>query len=461
MRERTANMKKIRTPFIIVSLIALLLSACTPENKSGSAFSENKGSGSSSIYSETEQSSKEISIVSKTTASESGNQPDSSEINSKSSSPVASVHSSAPSKSTVSSPIKPTAAPARQYYQSEIGMWYCVWWDSEEMDSYFYEHHWLAETRVKPARFGYYATDDTKKLEYDFNYFNKIGVDYLILDDTNNHMADSGNIASHINTCFKVANNMGVSKAVRLSFAGGNPLLNNNLEGMQAEMDIFAGYAAKYPNLYYNWKGKPLFVNFNTPVNFKFTDTKNRFTIRNSCGHTSEALGYAAKYNLNTNGLFGWVFDIQFDGSDVFGINPGWSRSHNGLQSGAAPKSRENGEKFTKMWLDAVKTKPKTIVIASWNDHAEETGIEAVNLKEAIPGRENESKNPYMYEQLTEGYLALKTGYLEGFYYRAEHESQVYNYSGKALNKVSAVPDNKVVIVIPDDYYSWAGVQRK
>ena len=65
------------------------------------------------------------------------------------------------------------------------------------------------------------------------------------------------------------------------------------------------------------------------------------------------------------------------------------------------------------------------IVIASWNDHAEETGIEAVNLSENIAGREAEKKNPYLYEQMTEGYLALKTGYVKGYYYKAESANNI------------------------------------
>lgn len=44
------------------------------------------------------------------------------------------------------------------------------------------------------------------------------------------------------------------------------------------------------------------------------------------------------------------------------------------------------GEHYRRQWLEAVKRKPQTIVIASWNDHAEETGIEAVELLEPLTG---------------------------------------------------------------------------
>ena len=94
----------------------------------------------------------------------------------------------------------------KQYYTSTIGMWYTVWWDKEGEP--YYDHHWTKETRTTPARFGRYATDDTEKLTWDFNYFKKIGIDYLILDDINNHQAYGGNIASHINAFFKTANSL-------------------------------------------------------------------------------------------------------------------------------------------------------------------------------------------------------------------------------------------------------------
>lgn len=386
----------------------------------------------------------------------SSNDSASSDKQAQASSHKTSVPSSVSSKATSS---KQEQKPqVKQYYTSTVGLWYTVWWDSEGQP--YYDHHWTKETRTTPARFGRYATDDTEKLKWDLNYFKKIGIDYLILDDTNNHQADGGNIASHINACFKLANSLGTSGAPKLCIAGGNPLLHNQADLMESEMSIFKGYATKYSNTYFQWKGKPLFVNFVLPQYFKYTNAN--FTIRNACGHTSEAKSAAesGKYNLNEQGLYGWVFDYEFKGAEAYGVNPGWSRSHNGLEIGKAEINRENGDLYRRLWLRALKAKPEMIVIASWNDHAEETGIEAVILSEDIAGREAEKKNPYLYEQMTEGYLALKTGYVKGYYYKAENDSNIYQYTGSKLQKVSSVPEGGVLLWIPDDYYDWAGVAR-
>ena len=344
----------------------------------------------------------------------------------------------------------------KEYYSSTVGMWYCVWWDSEAMDANAAKWHWGKETRVKPIKHGYYASDDSVKLKDDFTYFHTIGIDYLILDDTNDHNADNGNIASHINACFKMVHDLGTDNAPKLCFAGGSPLLNGDEIGMIAEMDIFYNYATEYKANTFFWKGKPLIVNFNLQKNYGWQDPKNRFTMRPAAGHTTEGTTFADEYDLNTIGMYGWVFDRQYYGSEVFGLNAGWSRSHNGQEIGVAALSRENGEYYQRNWLQAIKAKPEMIVIASWNDHSEETGIEAVELLESIPGRGAE--DPFFYQKITEGYLALKTGYLDGWYYRAESQSQTYQYINGKLQAVDTVPNKTAVIVVPDDYYAWAGV---
>ena len=354
-------------------------------------------------------------------------------------------------------PVDSSPATNREYYSSQVGLWYTVWWDSLERDPVFFKHHWGTNTRVKPIKHGYYATDDPEKLGDDFRFFHRIGIDYLILDDTNAHYNDGGNIARHIDACFAMAKELGIN-APKICFAGGRPLINGDVDGMQAELDIFAGYAEKYHDNTYFWKGKPLFVNFNIAKNYSYQDKQNRFTMRPATGHLLEGFHAYKEHNLDKTGMYGWVFDMQYETSEVHGITPGFSRSHNNLGTTLEPIERENGERYRREWLNAVKRKPEMIVISSWNDHAEETGIEAVELLEPIPGRGEE--DPFFYEKITEGYLALKTGYLENWYYRSESDPQVFQYRDGRLNKVSHLNGKEIVIVTPDDYFGWAGVPR-
>ena len=357
-------------------------------------------------------------------------------------------------RQTLPAPEQQDSVPTKkhEYYQSKVGLWYTIWWDSLERDPVYYEHHWIKETRVKPIKHCYYATDDPEKLKDDFIFFQRIGIDYLILDDTNGHYNDGGNLAKHIDACFAMARKLGPT-VPKLCFAGGRPLINGDVNGMQAELDIFAGYAEKYRENTFFWKDKPLFVNFNIPKNYSYQDTKNRFTMRPAAGNLLEGFPYRKEHNLDIIGMYGWVFNMQHDNSEVHGITPGFSRSHNNLGTILDPISRENGERYQREWLNAVKRKPEMIVISSWNDHAEETGIEAVELLEPIPGRGKE--DPFFYEKITEGYLALKTGCLENWFYRSENDSQIYQYRDGKLNKVSHAGDKDVVIVVPDDYFDW------
>lgn len=367
--------------------------------------------------------------------------------------------SKSPASSQLSGDTSTGGETVRQYFNSAVGMWYTVWWDSMEKDEFFYNHHWMKETRCKPVKFGYYATDDEAKLEYDFKMFKRWGIDYLILDDTNDHYADSGNIAQHIDACFKMARKLG-SLAPKINFAGGRPLINGDISRMQAELDIFAAYAQGYKENTFFWKGKPLFVNFNIPKNYGYQDAEGRFTMRPAAGHVSEGVAYQYKYSIDKTGMYGWVFNIQYEKSEVHGITPGFSRSHNNLGTSVPPISRDNGNRFRNEWLAAVKRNPEMIVMSSWNDHAEETGIEAVTLLEAIPGRGEE--DPFFYEKITEGYLGLKNGYLDGFIYRSESDAQMYKYSAKSkqLIKTSGVGAHDPFIIVPDDYYAWAKIPR-
>ncbi|MCL2304314.1 MAG: hypothetical protein FWC43_07090 [Planctomycetaceae bacterium] len=358
---------------------------------------------------------------------------------------------------TVTTGLSEAQTAKREYYPSQVGLWYTVWWDSLERDPVYFKHHWGTNTRVKPIKHGYYATDDPEKLKDDFQFFHRIGIDYLILDDTNAHYNDGGNIARHIDACFAMARELGTN-APKICFAGGRPLIDGDVNGMQAELDIFADYAEKYRDNTFFWKGKPLFVNFNIAKNYSYQDKQNRFTMRPATGHLLEGFHAYKEHNLDKTGMYGWVFDMQYETSEVYGITPGFSRSHNNLGTTLAPISRENGERYRREWLNAVKRKPEMIVISSWNDHAEETGIEAVELLSPIPGRGEE--DPFFYEKITEGYLALKTGYLENWYYRSESDSQVYQYRSGKLHKVSRLDEKEIVIVVPDDYFDWAGVPK-
>lgn len=101
-----------------------------------------------------------------------------------------------------------------------------------------------------------------------------------------------------------------------------------------------------------------------------------------------------------------------------------------------------------KQWLNVLKLKPKNVIIASWNDWAEETMIE--------PGYAqwrdyHGNEVPDWYLQITTAYANLRTGLMQGVYYRDVNNPQVYVVQNGSLQPVSVLPMGKPVIYLPDD----------
>ncbi len=453
-------MKSFKSLILIVTvlIVSIIIMGCNTAIKE-SGISESPESSITESVSETgsELSDSESATSGSDSVSENSNESGSSISESESSS----VESLSPTPVLTPKPTaKPTPTPTlpavevKQYYTSQAGIWYELFYSLHQAE---FPVRWINESRSTPVKDGYYHSGDIDKTRRDFIYLKKIGFEYLVLDDTNYHLADGGAIAMSADNCFLVAAELG-NKAPKLAFAGGRPLIEGKVDMMLGELNIFHAYYKVYPDNYFIWKGKPLFINFNNPFNFGYKDPKDRFTIRPATGLVSNSISYTNKFDLDEIGVWGWAFDAQYINSEVYGITPGWSRSHNDMVEFHGPISRENGKRYQRMWLEAIKTNPETIVITGWNEHVEETGIEAVTLSEVVEGREKEHLNPYYYQEITEGYLALRTGYLENFYYQSESGSQLYQYKNKKLIKVASVPEMTAVIVVPSDYFEWSEV---
>ncbi|NLN03801.1 MAG: hypothetical protein GX166_03125, partial [Clostridiaceae bacterium] len=113
-----------------------------------------------------------------------------------------------------------------EYYSSKVGTWFTVWWTDESQPTH---DHWFAEgwTRLKPVDYGYYSSGDEDYLTSVLSRLKYIGIDYLVLDDTNGHWNDFGLIAKNIDQVFKVAHELG-EFSPQIAIATGGPLRDGN-----------------------------------------------------------------------------------------------------------------------------------------------------------------------------------------------------------------------------------------
>lgn len=340
-----------------------------------------------------------------------------------------------------------------EYYSSEIGTWFTVWWTKkgEATYSHWYDKTW---TRLKPVDYGYYSSGDSDYLISVLSRLKYIGIDYVVLDDTNGHWNDMGLIARNMNAVFQTAFELG-EFSPKVAIATGAPIREGNAKQQTKELDAYWEYYEQYPGTFYTYKDKPLLLMYIAgEVNQRHYD--DRFTIRHGTGFISWQNRASDQTIFKTEGNWGWVFDIQNAGSEVFGVQPGYNKSHQGTKIDSI--FRNNGQHYIEAWLAAIKANPAVIIIPSYNDHAEETGWEAT-----VPVRENTVPNsdpgtpgedPYLYEKITEAYLALKYGYIDGFIYREESSSNAFLFKDNQLTQVTP-GETDLVIIIPDGYMAW------
>ena len=348
-----------------------------------------------------------------------------------------------------------------EYYSSEVGTWYTIWWQAEGHASYelWYRSDW---TRLKPVDYGYYGSGDTDYLTSVLARMKYIDIDFVMIDDTNS--PETGyytDIATNLYRVFKTASQMD-GFAPKLAIATGGAIRDfDNAEQQQADFDRYYNSVYKrYAELFYHYEEKPLLLMYvaNKP-DVRYQDNQNRFTQRYGTGFISWQNLSNDTSLYTTQGNWGWVWDMQNEGTEVIGVQPGYNKGHQGPYF--KPFPRDNGVRYTQMWLDAIKKNPQFIMIASYNDHAEETGWEAttpIRKPIASAGQDCEGEDPYVYEKITEAYLALRYGYIEGFYYQVENTKQVYQCVNGYLEKVKSTAAEKAgepVILLPEGYIEW------
>jgi len=341
-----------------------------------------------------------------------------------------------------------------------VGAWYGIYYYAPGTADDAGINRWSKQTRYRP-KLGYYDSGEIIKAQEP--YFKEAGINYLLLDHTNGYENDRGQILRNAKRVFD-----NLDHSIPIAIAGGFPLWNaekNAQErdiGIKDEIQKIWNDFAQRPN-YLKWFDnstntyKPLYVLYNDIQNDHPQDEIQRywkdarFTVRYSAGYADSSNPLLQPY-ANLGGLWGWALHYpQLISSETIAVQPGHNTTHLENRT-ATPTYKNNGAEYMKQWLFAIKNRPKNIIIASWNDWAEETSIEpglaanstAEKLKDSY-GEEVED----MLLQITAAYTNLRKGLMPNTFYKTEDNNDVYKVENGRLIKQSAMPRRKPVIVLP------------
>lgn len=204
------------------------------------------------------------------------------------------------------------------------------------------------------------------------------GIDWLLMDETNGLNNVGGailNRARKVAERIKVWNDNPSNRDIKYAFAvglmqGTNDPLSFEQEAGQV-WDEFANDAAIGGSSYhYQLNGKPLLILYGIP------DNQTRWI--NYTGSKANTDHFTVRFASNASaGEYGWQLPPTgtVDNNEVMNVMPGWNNN----SPGYIPVSRQNGYFYTVMTWDKIidrATKPQIVVINSFNEFAEETGVQ-------------------------------------------------------------------------------------
>jgi len=328
-----------------------------------------------------------------------------------------------------------TAAPPRP----AIGLWYTVWWTQDDQF-----RHWT-NCHLFPVR-GRYTAGDPAVIAAQYAQFRELGIDFLIMDDTNGYDNDGGRIRDNIKAWFDFMDARPEPERIRIGIGGGGEMRAEGAPGQQRAADFYWTNLARRPS-YFRLEGKPLLL-VDTDKNYGPTNwTDARFTVRwayNGDNHAAMA----------RNHTWGWgSYAPAPILPECMSIWPGHRFPREVTAHGRDPleEPREGGALYVREWLRVLKARPQYVSIADWNNFEEETAIEECYTWEDPRGH----SVPDLYVRITRAYSRLRTGTLvKGEYYRSESDAKVYLFDGAKLAYQGALPRRAAVILVPDDLFA-------
>ncbi len=331
-----------------------------------------------------------------------------------------------------------TDVPAAATNSPKLGLWYTAWWTADDQF-----HHWT-NCHVFPAR-GRYTAGDPAVIAAHYAQLRDLGVDFLIMDDTNGAGNDGGRINDNIRAWFDFMDAKPSEERIPICIGGGGEMRTGGKEAQKRAADFYWATWAQRPS-YFRVHGKPLLL-IDTDKNYGPGDFEDeRFTVRWAYNGDNHAA-------IEKRKSWGWgSYEPAPALRECMSIWPGHRYPGQVATSGKDPVEapREGGALYAREWLRVLKQQPEFVTVADWNNFEEETAIEDSFSWEDSWGH----AVPDLYRRITRAYSRLRLAALvQGEFYRSESGSTTYAFDGKRLLESPPRPHRATVILVPDELF--------
>ena len=330
---------------------------------------------------------------------------------------------------------RPTSVSARP----QFGLWYTVWWTADDQF-----RHWTNCHRF-PTR-GRYTAGDSKIIRAHFATFCDLGVDFLIMDDTNVAGNDGGRINDNIRAWFDFMDLQPATNRIPICIGGGGEMRGGGKAAQQSAANFYWDTWAQRAS-YFKLNGKPV-VLVDTDKNYGPGDWDDvRFTVRWAYNGDNHAA-------MQQRQTWGWgSYAPAPELAECMSIWPGHRFPRYVAEQGQDPleEPRQGGELYAHEWLRVLKARPQFVTVADWNNFEEETALEESYAWEDARGY----CAPDLYVRLTRAASRLRSGNLvKGECYRAEDQPEVFQFDGSKLVYQAGMPKRTAVVLVPKELFA-------